>query len=27
VASGYVYVWKNANSAIGVVDNLSLVAA
>ncbi|HKB53638.1 MAG TPA: carbohydrate binding domain-containing protein, partial [Ramlibacter sp.] len=26
VASGYVYVWKNANSAIGVVDNLSLVA-
>jgi hypothetical protein len=25
-ASGYVYVWKNANSAVGVVDNLSLAA-
>jgi len=25
-ASGYVYVWKNANGAIGVVDNLALVA-
>jgi Glycosyl hydrolases family 8 len=24
VASGYVYVWKNANAALGVVDNLSL---
>jgi hypothetical protein len=26
-ASGYVYVWKNANSAIAVLDNFSLVAA
>jgi endo-1,4-beta-D-glucanase Y len=26
VASGNVFVWKNANSAMGVVDNLSLVA-
>ena len=26
VASGYVYVWKNANTAIAVVDNLSLTA-
>jgi hypothetical protein len=26
VASGNVFVWKNANGAIGVVDNLSLVA-
>jgi hypothetical protein len=25
-ASGYVYLWKNANSAIAVVDNLQLVA-
>lgn len=25
VASGYVYVWKNANSAVAVVDNLALV--
>jgi hypothetical protein len=25
-ASGYVYVWKNANSAMAVVDNLQLVA-
>jgi len=27
VASGYVYVWKNANSALGVVDNLALAVA
>ena len=26
VASGYVYFWKNANAAIGLVDNVSLVA-
>jgi hypothetical protein len=26
VAGGYVYVWKNANAAIAVVDSLSLVA-
>jgi hypothetical protein len=26
VASGYVFVWKNTNGAIGVVDNLALVA-
>jgi len=25
--SGYVYVWKNANAAVGVVDNLVLTAA
>ena len=27
VASGYVYVWKNASSALGVVDNLALALA
>jgi hypothetical protein len=27
VASGYVFVWKNTNGAIGVVDNLTLAAA
>lgn len=26
VAKGYVFVWKNLSSAIGVVDNMSLVA-
>ena len=26
VASGYVYVWKNTNSAIGVVDDVAVVA-
>ena len=26
VAGGYVYIWKNANTALGVVDNLALVA-
>jgi hypothetical protein len=26
VASGYVFVWKNANSAMAIVDNLSLAA-
>ena len=26
MASGLVFVWKNANTAIGVVDNVSLVA-
>jgi hypothetical protein len=26
VASGNVYVWKNANAAIGVIDNLVLTA-
>jgi hypothetical protein len=26
VASGNVFVWKNANSALGVVGKLSLVA-
>jgi len=27
VASGYVYIWKNASAAVGVVTNLSLAAA
>jgi hypothetical protein len=27
VASGYIYVWKNTNDAIGVVTNLALVAS
>ncbi len=27
VASGYVYVWKNADLTIGLVDNVVLAAA
>ena len=26
VASGNVFVWKNANAAVGVIDNVTLVA-